>query len=91
MKKINLIFIIIYLILGASCSFAVDYYPELGIDPFYSSLNPTYVDEDSVQNEEDTLFGLFKKNKQKFNNKNKDNEQKKEEIKKENLNEKKEV
>ncbi len=44
---------------------AVDYYPETGIDPFYSNLNPEFINEDdTVINKNDTLFNLIKNKKQ---------------------------
>ena len=46
-----------------STSFGADYYPELGVDPFYSSLNPEYVDEDETNVSGDTLLELIKDSK----------------------------
>ncbi len=57
--------------------YAVDYYPETGIDPFYSDLNPEFVNsEDTEINQNDTLINLIKNKKQerKLNNEQK-NEQ----------------
>ena len=55
---------------------AMDYYPEMGVDPFYSGLNPAFVnDEDTTINHQDTLVNLLK------NRKNKDKNLKSEKVK----------
>ena len=48
-------------------SYAVDYYPELGMDPFYSSLNPAYVDEEDTDTSGDSIVEMLR-NKQKQKN-----------------------
>ena len=52
MKKIFLILFLIYISINSAK--AMDFYPELGVDPFYSSLNPTYVPEkaEKINNKE---------------------------------------
>lgn len=53
--------LILIIFLSINSLYAADYYPELGIDPFYSSLNPTYINQDETQVNESTLINLFKK------------------------------
>ncbi len=76
MKKNYLIFILILLIINSGIAIAVDYYPEMGVDPFYSSLNPSYINEEETAEGNDTLINLFKKKKaeraEKKKNKSKD-------------------
>ncbi len=63
MKKINIIFAVFIVFYIPQVSFGVDFYPEMGADPFYSSLNPEYINgEETVQNE-DTFINLFKRKK----------------------------
>lgn len=47
MKRTYIFIILFILLVFPANSFAMDYYPELGVDPFYSELNPTYEKEDS--------------------------------------------
>ena len=54
------ILIIFIFFMTANISFAGDFYPELGIDPFYSSLNPMYTNEDEFVQEEATVFNWIK-------------------------------
>lgn len=70
MKKKYLILILLYSLVVQSIAEAVDYYPEMGVDPFYSSPNPMVEQEEENYNEHDTLFGLFKKKKHDKNLKN---------------------
>ena len=70
MIKKQIIYIFILIFLSGTISHAADFYPELGMDPFYSSLNPTYYDSnnDNFQ-EEETVINLLnnkKDNKKKF-------------------------
>lgn len=64
MKKLALITCILFLT-TANNVIASDFYPELGMDPFYSNLNPAYIDE-SEQGDNSTLINFFKN---KFKNK----------------------
>ncbi len=66
MKRKYLITLIIFILCHSGLSsYAVDYYPELGLDPFYSSLNPEYVNKEETDiRETDTLLDVFKKKKQ---------------------------
>ena len=54
---------------------AVDFYPEMGMDPFYSSLDPEYIDEE-MGHDHDTIINFWKKKKQEFNEKKSDKETK---------------
>ena len=62
MAKKQVFIILILIFISGNLSFAADFYPELGLDPFYSSLNPTYTDgvSDNFQ-EEETVINLIKK------------------------------
>lgn len=44
---------------------AMDYYPEMGTDPFFSELNPEYLDEE-MSHDHDTIVNFIKKKKQNF-------------------------
>lgn len=46
-----------------SASRAADFYPELGMDPFYSSLNPMHIDNDEVINQNDSIVDMIKNKK----------------------------
>lgn len=71
MKKTYLILILLYSLVVQSIAAAVDFYPEMGVDPFYSSLNPMVEPEEQENySEHDSLFGLFKKKKHEKNLKN---------------------
>ena len=59
MKNIKYILIIILMIFIHSRAAAVDFYPELGVDPFYSSLNPSY-EEDVEESDSSSLFNIIK-------------------------------
>ncbi len=64
MKKKYLILFIIFILFDNGLARSVDYYPELGLDPFYSSLNPEYVNSDeTVSGEQDTFINIFKRKK----------------------------
>ncbi len=67
-KKIILIFILMLAV--SNMAFAMDFYPEFGNDPFYSTLNPENVPDDSEGS--DTVFGMIK-NKKKQKNKKQEN------------------
>lgn len=54
----------ILFIVPLRASQAADFYPELGIDPFYSSLNPTYIEKEEV-NKNDSILDIFKNRRQK--------------------------
>lgn len=43
---------------------SADFYPELGMDPFYSSLNPEYIDEEDTKTTGESLVDLIKNKKQ---------------------------
>ena len=65
MKLKHLILITAILIVPMSSSYAADFYPELGIDPFYSSLNPMHIDKDEVINQNDSIVDMIKNKKTK--------------------------
>ncbi len=59
MKKIFLILFLIYISINSAK--AMDFYPELGVDPFYSSLNPTYIPEQEDKNEDkNSIISIIK-------------------------------
>ncbi len=71
-KKFILFLIII--ILTSTRVAAADFYPEMGMDPFYSSINPFSLIEDEKQDKDsDTVMGLFEKFKKKRADKNSKN------------------
>ena len=43
---------------------SADYYPELGLDPFYSSLNPTYIDEEEMPENQESIVNIIKNKRQ---------------------------
>lgn len=61
--KIKYIFLFILLVVQAQCIQAADFYPEMGIDPFYSSLNPAHFDEKQVEDNDASLVDLIKNKK----------------------------
>lgn len=65
MKKIKNIILLLFILTGFNTVFAMDFYPELGMDPFYSSLNPTYK-EQSEETEEATNSSVFNMIKTKY-------------------------
>lgn len=64
MKLKHLMLIMILFVVPMGASRGADFYPELGIDPYYSSLNPTYIENEEV-NENDSILDIFKNKKQK--------------------------
>ena len=64
MKK-NLILICILTIISMNVSYGADFYPEMGMNPFFSELNPEYLDED-MMHEHDTIMDFWKKKKENF-------------------------
>lgn len=61
----NILFIILIIFsISVNSALSVDYYPELGIDPFYSSLNPTYIDNEEMPENQDSIVNIIKKKKQ---------------------------
>lgn len=58
MKKfqIKLFYIMFLLFVFTNNSFAYDYYPEIGSDPFYSNLNPLSVEKDVEIKEHESIF-----------------------------------
>ncbi len=60
MKNKYLLFLLIYFIFFANIAFASDFYPELGIDPFYSSLNPNYNNKEEFTSGEFSVLNWFK-------------------------------
>lgn len=50
-KKLQLLLIIFFIVYGSQISQAADFYPELGVDPFFSSLSPTY--DPAAENSDD--------------------------------------
>ena len=63
MKLKHLMILSIILISSVSVSRAADFYPELGMDPFYSSLNPMHIDKDEVINQNDSIVDMIKNKK----------------------------
>ena len=55
----------------SNMTFAMDFYPEFGNDPFYSTLNPENVPDDSEGS--DTVFGMIKNKKKQKNKKQESN------------------
>ncbi len=51
----------IFMMNSASCA---DFYPEMGIDPFYSSLNPMYINEEETPTNQDSIVKIIKNKKQ---------------------------
>ena len=60
-KKLALTLLFIFL--SSTASFAYDFYPELGIDPFYSDLNPDSTIEEVEPTTRETLINYLKKEK----------------------------
>ena len=62
MNKKYFLLILIIFSFTVNSALSADYYPELGLDPFYSSLNPTYIDEEEMpENQERKERKLQKK------------------------------
>lgn len=64
MNKRYFILISTVLFLAANSAFAADYYPEMGMDPFYSSLNPHYINDEEMPENQDSIVNIIKKKKQ---------------------------
>ena len=60
--KVIIIFLIITIAVAKNIASAADYYHEMGMDPFYSSLNPAYINEDESATDE-SLVKLIKRKK----------------------------
>lgn len=60
-KKLALTLLFIFL--SSTATFAYDFYPELGMDPFYSELNPNNSLEDTEPTTRETLINYLKKEK----------------------------
>lgn len=67
MKNKFIILILIMFISSINAN-AADFYPELGMDPFYSSLNPTYIPENTEN--QDSVLDLIKNKKNNKKEKN---------------------
>jgi hypothetical protein len=77
-KKKYYIYLLILLLFTGNQSKSADYYPELGIDPFYSSLNPAYTNNEEFENSQEYTFANFiKKQKQKIADKKQNKEEQK--------------
>ncbi len=63
--KFKYLFLLILVLVPLRTSFAADFYPELGVDPFYSSFNPAYIDKDEVYTKDDTVVDFIKNRKEK--------------------------
>ena len=63
MKLKQLIFVIALVMVQAGPSLAADFYPELGMDPFYSSFNPAYIDKEEFDSKDDTVVDFIKNRK----------------------------
>ena len=72
-KKYLLLLTIIFTLTNAP-ALSADYYPEMGIDPFYSSLNPNYINEEEMPENQDSIVNIIKKKKQEFKDKKKQKE-----------------
>ena len=62
--KFKYILVLILFSLSSNMTFSADFYPELGMDPFYSSFNPEYINEDETNTSGDSLVDLLKNKKQ---------------------------
>ena len=60
MKFKHLIFIFALITVPVGTSLAADFYPELGLDPFYSSFNPAYIDKEEFDVKDDTVVDFIK-------------------------------
>ncbi len=65
MKFKRLIFILALITVPVGTSLAADFYPELGLDPFYSSFNPAYIDKEEFDVKDDTVLDFIKNKKEK--------------------------
>ncbi len=64
--------LIILLLITSNCVFAGDFYPELGLDPFYSSLNPEYTNDDVFEKDESSVLNWIKNKFKQKSNENKE-------------------
>lgn len=73
MKLKNTFIILILLFIPVNYTSAADFYPEMGMDPFYSSLNPQYIDKNENDTSGDSIIDLLKnRNKNKAEKQNKE-------------------
>ncbi len=77
MNKTIKILIFICVLTFSNIANAADFYPELGVDPFYSSLNPSYVDENEFEKSEK---GILESIKEKWHNRNQKKNNNEEEV-----------
>ena len=56
-----LIALLLFIASGSIKVEAIDYYPELGLNPFYSELNPAYINKEDSDVKQDTLINLLKR------------------------------
>ena len=73
MNKKYFILAFIFLFYTVNSALTADYYPEMGLDPFYSSLNPHYINEEEIPNNQDSIVNIIKKKKQERVEKKKQN------------------
>ncbi len=64
MKKSYFIYTLLIMIFIMNSALGADFYPEMGIDPFYSSLNPMYINEDETPTNQDSIVNIIKTKKQ---------------------------
>lgn len=76
MKTKNIILILLFMFISANCTYSMDFYPELGADPFQSSLNPENTPDDFAIDDENTMINFFKNRKAKKEQKEKIKEEK---------------
>lgn len=74
MKKNCFIYTLLMMILIVNNALGADFYPEMGMDPFYSSLNPMYINEDETPTSQDSILNIIKKKKQERAEKRKNKE-----------------
>ena len=68
MKFKYLVIILALITVPVGASLAADIYPELGVDPFYSSFNPEYVDKNEFDVKDDTVVDFIKNKKESKSN-----------------------
>lgn len=64
MNKKYFLLILIIFSFTVNSALSADYYPELGLDPFYSSLNPTYIDEEEMPENQESIVNIIKNKRQ---------------------------
>lgn len=64
MNKKYFIIILTMFSFTLNSALSADYYPELGLDPFYSSLNPTYIDEEEMPENQESIVNIIKNKRQ---------------------------